>query len=172
MKDRISGDDGRQNKNASLATSSKNIGKRTSQIKDINTRLAQNTMGDHKEGSGSSGSTSAGSGSTGKNSGSENPISDPGSTRPTTPTRSPRSSQVISPSRVPASASTFSTPESATTPADRLALSSSATEKPPSIYSANKLETSAMTKLTIYNPKERSVATISKDCIRSPISRA
>ena len=156
MKDGISADDRRQNKNASLYTSSKAIRKRIPQIKDINIPLAQSSMGDHKEGSGSSGSTSAGSRSTGKTSGSENFVSDPGSTRPTTPTRSPRGSQVNSPSRAPVSASTSSTPESVTraisrlAPTDPRALSSKTTAKCPIICSANRFETSVVASLTIY----------------------
>lgn len=154
MNDGVSGDDGRQRKNASLSTSSRAIGKRTSHIEDINIPLAQKFVGDHE---GSSGSASAGSRSTGKNSGSGNSTSEPWSTRPTTPTISTRGSQVNSPSRVPVSASTSSTPESVTTAMsrlssdDRMALSSNATEKSPIICSANKLESSSIANLNMYS---------------------
>ena len=147
-KDRTSGDDGRQNKNSSFSPS-KPFGKRTPQTKDINIPVAQSFRGDQKEGSGSSGATSAGSRSTGKYSGSENPVSDRGSTRPTTPTRSRRDSQVYSPGRASVGGSAGSTPDtvirdmSRPLSEGRTGLSSNATEKSPIIYSANKLELSA-----------------------------
>ena len=155
-KDRISRDDGRQSNNASYSASSKAFGRRTPQTKDINIPLAQNFRGDHKEGSGSSGATSAGSRSTGKNSASEIPVSDRGSTRPTTPTMSPKGNQVNSPGRVSTSASTNSTPESVTramsrlSSGNRIVSSSNATEKSPIICSTNKLELSAIMNLNVY----------------------